>query len=178
MGVKYIITTKDNFIDYEEVAKKSKYKLLKNDDVFALGYGSNNLMSYEEFSKLKYPYSAEALMHYVVVDAKLKNTTFKSNLKEYHPTYSYTTKKLDIKSGKTYMINSNDGKLNIKLDSPLKNQLLFINFNMDYQQVCSMTEKNNDQTITINGITNKLTCKGYEYDNKTITFPTSLVKKT
>lgn len=170
MGVKYIITTKDNFIDYEEVAKKSKYKLLKNDDVFALGYGSNNLMSYEEFSKLKYPYSAEALMHYVVVDAKLKNTTFKSNLKEYHPTYSYTTKKLDIKSGKTYMINSNDGKLNIKLDSPLKNQLLFINFNMDYQQVCSMTEKNNDQTITINGITNKLTCKGYEYDNKNYNF--------
>ena len=170
MGVKYIITTKDNFIDYEEVAKKSKYKLLKNDDVFALGYGSNNLMSYEEFSKLKYPYSAEALMHYVVVDAKLKNTTFKSNLKEYHPTYSYTTKKLDIKSGKTYMINSNDGKLNIKLDSPLKNQLLFINFNMDYQQVCSITEKNNDQTITINGITNKLTCKGYEYDNKNYNF--------
>jgi len=32
---------------------------------------------------------------------------------------------------------------------------------MDYQQVCSITEKNNDQTITINGITNKLTCKGY-----------------
>ena len=41
---------------------------------------------------------------------------------------------------------------------------------MDYQQVCSMTEKNNDQTITINGITNKLTCKGYEYDNKNYNF--------
>lgn len=34
-------------------------------------------MSYEEFSKLKYPYSAEALMHYVVVDAKLKTLLLK-----------------------------------------------------------------------------------------------------
>ena len=67
MGVKYIITKKNNFIDYEEVAKKGKYKLLKNDDVFALGYGSNNLMSYEEFSIFNYPYCSVALMHYVVV---------------------------------------------------------------------------------------------------------------
>ena len=55
----------------------------------------------------------------------------------------------------------------------LDNKLLFIKFNLLDSNSCSV----GDNTITINGVSNKLTCRGWKYHNNNYTFRYTISNK-
>lgn len=154
-GNKYFISNEnENIIGYEKIKSIGNYNLYKNDSAFSIGYASNNLMSLEEYKKLSYPYNVEALMNNIIVDEKVK-TNYKTNIKEIK--IEKDNYILDLNKETTY---------NIKTKQSYKNKILIIRFDMNYTESCSI----GDTYITINNISNKLTCKGWKYHNKNYTF--------
>ena len=53
-----------------------------------------------------------------------------------------------------------------KLNETIKDKILIISFDMNYSDTCS----NQDTTVTINGVKNKLTCKEWRYYNQNKNF--------
>ena len=65
------------------------------------------------------------------------------------------------------MIESEEnGNMTIKLDNPYKEKMLFISFEMNYSESCLI----GDTHITINGVTNTLSCRSWTYHNKNYNF--------
>ena len=125
-----------------------------NNDAFSIGYSNNKLMSSKDFNKLSFPYSNEALMNYTIIDKDVQNN-YKSNIKE-----------INIEK-KDYKFNlEKDTNYKIKASKQYKNKIIFIKFDMKYNEKCPAK----DTYITINGISNKLTCKGWKYHNKNTSF--------
>lgn len=62
--------------------------------------------------------------------------------------------------------SKNDGRILLKLDEVITNEVLLIHFKMNDIPSC----KNGDTSITINGIMNKLTCGSWKYYNGNETF--------
>ena len=154
-GKKYFISNEDeNIIGYEKIKSIGNYNLYKNDSAFSIGYTSSNLMSLEEYKKLSYPYNVEALMNYIIVDKEVE-TNYNTNIKEIEIEKDNYT--LDLDKETTY---------NIKTKQSYKNKILIIRFDMNYIESCSV----GDTYITINDISNKLTCRGWKYHNKNYTF--------
>ena len=154
-GNKYFISNEDeNIIGYEKIKSIGNYNLYKNDSAFSIGYTSSNLMSLEEYKKLSYPYNVEALMNYIIVDKEVE-TNYNTNIKEIEIEKDNYT--LDLDKETTY---------NIKTKQSYKNKILIIRFDMNYTESCSV----GDTYITINDISNKLTCRGWKYHNKNYTF--------
>ena len=93
----------------------------------------------------------------------------KSNIKKVNLDISSTKyKNLNINEvNKKYIITAkNEATITMQLAKPLKNQVLFIRFNMGYQQ----TNEEGDTYIEINYVKNKLTSQGSVYDNKNFVF--------
>lgn len=167
MGNKYLYTKNNTMYGYKEIGEN----IYQNEDVLPIGYATYKVMSMEHYKELEYPYNVEALIKYVVADEKRMINDFKSDIKE----YSYDIKSLikdnkniEYKDGK-YIVDNNTGKdivLDIKEDTNLKNKILFINFDMEYNENCSV----GDQYIEIMGQKNIYTCKEWKYNNKNSNF--------
>ncbi len=161
-GNKYYLTNEDAPIGYEKVKETNKVKLYQNNDVFSLGYTNKNLMSEKEFNNLKYPYNIEALLNYTIVKEDVVSN-YQSNLKEINKVYNPL--KAKIKDNKYYLDLKEDQEFII--NEPIKaNKILIINFQMEYSESC----KKGDTSITINNITNTLTCKSWKYHNQNYDF--------
>ena len=156
MGVKYVVSKKDPGLYYEKIAGSGDFNLYYNSSAYPILYLSNQLGSDEKLEKLSFPYNVEYLMNNTVVsdnknasyDTKIKEYTDSSFLKEYN--FS-----LDKKRKKA-----------IDLPDELSNKILYVSFDMLYNQDC----RKGDTKITINGIENKLTCKEWKYHNQNNNF--------
>ncbi len=170
MGVKYIVNTSSPSIGYELVNQTKNYSIYKNDNVYPLGYVNSNLMSKKEFEKLEYPYNVEALMNNVIIDGEVPDSNkFVSNIEPLEIDYSNSSyQNLDItKNDKEILIKSKtNGQITIPLTEEINNELIFIRFNMNYEETC----KNGDTSITVNNVKNTLTCRSWKYKNSNSTF--------
>ena len=163
-GNKYYITTDKAPVGYTKIKEQNNIKLYTNNDVFTLGYATNNIMNEKDYNKLKYPYNNLALLNNIITKTSNTKTTYKNTLiktspKIYNPANAkVTNNKYEFKLDKdtAYKINKAEHNENIKI----------IKFNMDYTENCKI----GDTMITINNVSNKLTCKGWKYHNKNYVF--------
>jgi uncharacterized membrane protein YfhO len=167
MGIKYIIADDKNVpIGYQKLSNNDYLNIYKNDYIFSLGYSSNSLMSMKDLAKLDYPYRSEALLNNIVVD---KNVTsnYTSLLQKIDLSYTYVPNLDAAPNNEEYTVDSNkEEKITLKLDEPIVNKVLFIKFRIDKAAKCS----EGDISITINGVTNKLTCREWLYFNNNYDF--------
>ena len=162
-GNKYYLSNGDAPIGYRKIKEEGNIKLYQNDDVFSLGYASSNLMSEEDYDKLSYPYNVDAILNNTIVSSKVDNV-YQTKVKEISTDiYNIANARIendkyifDLKDDKDYTINREN----------VKDKLLIIKFKMNYSENCKV----GDTSITINGVSNKLTCKGWKYHNKNYDF--------
>ena len=168
-GSKYLITDKEPLIGYKEIAKENNLILYENKNVLPIGYASSNIMSLREFNTLPYPNNIDALLNYIIVNKSLDDI-YKSNINSIYPKITITKyNNLDyaLKDNNYLYINSLDGGyFNLNLNEIINNKILIIQFKMNKEKngtVCSTD-------ITINNITNSLSCSNWKYHNKNYTF--------
>lgn len=167
MGNKYLYSTNNQMYGYEEVDEN----IYTNPDVFPIGYATYQVMSLDYYKTLKYPYTMEALLNYIVVDEKRIINDYETNIEEYNYDFSSLIKDnpyIQEEDGK-YTVNNTTGKdlsIDVDVDENLKNKILIIDFNMNYDEKCSV----GDQAITIFGQKNVYTCKEWKYNNKNSNF--------
>lgn len=168
MGERYLVSSCErNYLGYIKLAEESNTCLYENENVFPLGYGSNQLLSETEFKTLFYPNRVEALLQTIVVP---HNTTSKKSFESEMEPITFLTSQFQVGDGleiepteNGYMIDANKkSKIIYTLKQPLVNKLLLIDFEVTKEPSC----KNGDLSITINGITNKLTCSSWQYKNE------------
>lgn len=165
-GNKYLYTTNNLMYGYEE----NKKNVFVNNDVFPIGYSTYKVMSLDNYKKLKYPYNMEALMQYIIVDDKRIIHDYKTSIVEYNYDISSLIKKnKSIKQEKDkYIVNNTKEELiiHLDLDQNLKNKIMMINFDMDYNESCSI----GDQYIEIFDQKNVYSCKEWKYNNQNSNF--------
>lgn len=175
MGNKYIMGSYLNELGYTKIKEIDGNYLYVNDNVFPLGYSKTKLMSTEDFNNLSYPYNAEALLNYIIVD-NVASSSYQTNIEQVTMDYSNIYQK-NIKITKyndyTLIESDNDGILRLKLHEPLKDKLLFIKFDLLEANSCTI----GDNAISINGILNKLTCRSWKYQNKNSSFEYTISEK-
>lgn len=167
-GTKYLLTKNDALLGYEKVASLNNINLYKNEDVLPIAYVSNKLMSRKEFLSLEYPNTIDALLNYVIVDENIENV-YTSNIKTYTGNYEMLEQEnLEIKNiNNHYQIRAEENaSLKIKLNENLENEILIIKFKMNKEKEGNACSSN----ITINNITNALSCSNWKYHNNNFTF--------
>lgn len=167
-GTKYLLTENDAPLGYKLVATQDNIKLYENEDVLPIGYSSDKLMSIREFSTLEYPYTIDALLNYVIVDDDIEDV-YKSNIKTYTKGYEIVEQKnLEIaKTNNHYLIKADqNASLKIKLNDILEDEILIIKFKMNKEKEGNACSSN----ITINNVTNALSCSNWKYHNNNYTF--------
>lgn len=167
MSNKYVIASNNPQVGYELKHKIDDLSIYQNNDVLPLGFASDKLIGKSKFDSLKYPYSSDVYLSSIIVDKELPNKP-KSNIQAYNLDIASMEKNnVDInkENGKYHIIAHKNAKINLKLKGSLKRQILFIRFNMEYQQ-----PGNKDTCIIINGVKNKLSSKGGSYPNNNFVF--------
>lgn len=166
MGIKYLIGDDLDIIGYNK-----ENGIYVNNDVLPIGYAKTNLINIYDYEKLVYPYNIEAILNNVVVNKEVSNN-YISNIDELNFNYELISDNVKIENNnKVYSFTSgNDGLITINLDKPIIGEVLMFKFDMLYNQNCSR----GDVLITVNGITNKLTCKQWKYHNQNHTFEYSI----
>lgn len=164
MGVKYLYSSLDLGLGYTKIADN----LYQNTLVSPIIYSQSNNINTKNYQNYEYPYNLELLLNNVVTD-DTSNTTFKSNIKEVNLDYKLIMNDGVIieKNDNQYILKVSDtGHLKIKLNEPLNKQLLFINIYGLKENSCSI----DNIQMTINNVSNILTCKTWIYKNKNNTF--------
>ncbi len=165
LGEKYMISNSKVGVGYILDSQNDKAAVYKNDFVLPIGYATSRLLSNEDYNKLSYPYNVDALLNYGVV--KKGNTNYVSNVSKKDIDYKVTglsNLAIDKEDDKYYINASSDAYL--KMDVETNDEILIISFKMGLSQSCSQ----GDTYITINNISNKLTCKSWKYHNNNYNF--------
>ncbi|MGN0992990.1 MAG: YfhO family protein [Bacilli bacterium] len=166
-GNKYYVSLGDAPVGYTLKSSFLDVKLYENDDVFSIGYASDKLMSLKEFKTLDYPYNVSALLNNIIVD------------KDVSSDFVSVVKKVDVdivnpalakeENGKYVFLLSEDKEYKLKREK-FDDKIMIIKFDMEYSNSCNNSDNKGDTSISINGIKNKLTCKGWKYHNKNYSF--------
>lgn len=161
MGEKYIISTKMLKDGYNLVSKKGKFYLYENTFALPIIYASKNNLTKKDINKLDYPEN---------IIAEYTKTLPKNNMLEKAEFEIKNKKNLTItKQGKIIKIKAEkNAKMTVVPKVSLEDKILFITFKNKFNRGCYHDK--NDQTITINNISNKLTCRDWKYHNKNYTF--------
>lgn len=163
MGAKYMYSNKD-MLGYEKVSNH----IYKNDNVLPIIYGTDRIISEKEFDNLKYPYTLEALFS-GVISKEDKNKEITKNTNSIDLDYDVKTiKGLKIEKKENYLnvVAKYKNNLVLKLKEPINNKVILIDFTLKEEWSCSK----GDSKITINGISNTLTCKSWMYKNRNNNF--------
>lgn len=167
MGEKYSIRSRSNKIGSHLLKEKDNLGLYENEHAFPVGYGMNYTLSEAAFHKLASHDRANALLKTIVVSNG--NTSFTSDWIELKG-----EGKAEIGSNLTvqkkesqYIVDAlKKDKIIYTLDQPLSNQIVWLEFTVEKEQLC----KDGDLSIVVNGISNKLTCSQWQYKNNNHTF--------
>ena len=171
MGNKYLLNSSNNMLGYERIFDG----IYRNEDVLPIGYSTSKIMSLDEYKSLNYFEKLDAYLNYAIVDGDYSDSYVKK-VKDYVPDYNVLeSKNLSIEedNGKYFIKASKDNKLVIKLNNVSDNDILLLRFKMLYDNKCS----EDDSYITINGVSNKLSCRRWKYHNNNYMFEYSLSGK-
>ena len=164
MGVKYIYAKDDVPTGYNKISKN----VYKNDNVLPMFYGISSLTNEKIFNKLIYPYNIGTLLNSVVVkDNSTKDVT--NTIEEINLDYEIEKQEnltIDKRDNYVRIKSKDNGKLVLKLNKDLNKDILIIKFKLKHTPSCNK----GDASISINGITNVLTCKEWVYKNRNKTF--------
>lgn len=166
MAERYVIgDCNRDYIGYTKRAEQDSICLFENPDVYPIGYGSNQLLSESMYQTLPYPQNVEALLHQIIIPEDVQSSEFTSQLKP------IVLKEREVQIGENIEVVTSDSIVQINvnkkdtivytLEEPIS-ELLWIDFEVIEEPSC----KDGDLSITINDITNKLTCSSWEYKNK------------
>ncbi len=168
MGNKYLLNSSNNMLGYEKIDDG----IYRNEDVLPIGYSTSKIMSLDEYKSLNYFEKLDAYLNYAIVDGDYSDSYVKK-VKDYVPDYNVLeSKNLSIEedNGKYFIKTSKDNKLVVKLNNVSDNDILLLRFKMLYDNKCS----EDDSYITINGVSNKLSCRRWKYHNNNYMFEYSL----
>lgn len=151
MGVKYVVSNKTN-IGYEKIKSSHGKNLYLNKFAYPVVYTTNSIGSKKQYDQLKFPYNMEYLMHYPVVEDG-NAIAYQTNIKkeDWNLLEQY---QFELKKDTTYTYPLKDS---------IKDKVIILSFSMNHNDIC---DKEEDKMITINGISNKLTCSDWLYYNK------------
>lgn len=151
MGVKYLVSNTNAPLNFEKIESSGDYSLYKNKNAFPIIYAVSDYGSLKQYNNLEFPYNLEYMMNYPVVESNKQNK------------YSTNIEKIDLKLKDRYKFSLDENKeYTYSLEKPIKNKYLIIAFEVNNNKSC----KYGDVSISINGVKNKLTCKGSYYHNK------------
>ena len=171
MGEKYLITNKNYKKMYKKIDRIDYTNVYRNDYVLPIGYATNKVISNKDFKKLPYPEKTINMLGKVVVGSKTNGKFIYTDSVNYHMTKSknITIKK---KPDRYKIVSKQDGVLYIKVDSSMKNKILFISFDLLDNESCNTR----DLSIKINDVRNTLTCKKWKYYNDNKNFHYTLIR--
>lgn len=168
MGNKYLLNSSNNMLGYERIFDG----IYRNEDVLPIGYSTSKIMSLDEYKSLNYFEKLDAYLNYAIVDGDYSDSYVKK-VKDYVPDYNVLeSKNLSIEedNGKYFIKASKDNKLVVKLNNVSDSDIVLLRFKMLYNNKCS----EDDSYITINGVSNKLSCRRWKYHNNNYMFEYSL----
>ena len=168
MGNKYLLNSSNNMLGYEKIDDG----IYRNEDVLPIGYSTSKIMSLDEYKSLNYFEKLDAYLNYAIVDGDYSDSYVKE-VKDYVPDYNVLeSKNLSIEedNGKYFIKASKDNKLVVKLNNVSDSDIVLLRFKMLYDNKCS----EDDSYITINGVSNKLSCRRWKYHNNNYKFEYSL----
>lgn len=158
MGEKYIYSNYELGYPYRKISNN----LYELDYVLPIMYATNKTISKNDYEALTYPNNIINLIGKNISN-KTNSDIIKANIID---DYSILESDgLDIeKNDLGYTVYANKiNHLKIKINSDLTNKLLFVDFNILKNNSCKV---DGDLNITINNISNKLTCKEWKYNNE------------
>lgn len=165
MGVKYLYSSTELGLGYTKIADNLYQNELARPIIYSTSNTTNNLT----YSKYSYPYNLEVLFQSVITEDE-SNTEITNAIKEYPLEYTIISNEgVEITSnteGFTITVE-NSGTIQLKLSTPIKNKLLFINLYGLKENSCSIGDS---IEMTINNVSNILTCRTWIYKNKNDTF--------
>lgn len=164
MGTKYLYSSKDLGLGYTKI----KDNLYQNDLAFPIIYGTDKVTSSDTYKNYTYPYNLEVLLKSAVVDNR-ENTNIQNDIEEISLAYKLIENNGVIinKDDNGYILKvDTEGYIKLKLLSPITNKLLFIDLYGLKENTCSI----DNIEMTINNVSNILTCKTWIYSNKNNTF--------
>ncbi len=165
LGNKYIVT--DDLDSY--FYKKDKDKVYKNENVLPIGYVKNKVMSLKEYENLPYPEQLYAYLNYVIIDDDNIESDYEKVFKKIDLDYEVLENNISYEEKENNIIinsDKNNNLVKLKINNNLENKILVIRFKMNYQERCGV----GDTYITINDQTNKLSCRGWKYNNNNYDF--------
>ncbi len=175
MGNKYIVGEVLDELGYETVAEQDGKYLYRNENALPIGYATERVMSYEQFESLSYPYNAEALLNYVIVeDAPV--CEYETTIEEITLDYDVAEQcGVTVSETEEYINVHSDGggEIVLNLKNDLDGKMLFISFEMLEANPSSV----GDSHISINGNVNKLSYSGWKYNNGNYSFEYTLSDK-
>lgn len=161
MGVKYIYSKEELKYPYKKISEN----IYENTNAFPIIYASNSVMNIDEFNTYGYPYKNYILLNSVVVDDKSNYNYNDINVEKLNINYKIISNDGVEIEDNTLKVNKK-GKLVVELEKELKDKILFIEISGLKENSC----KESAITMSINNISNSLTCKKWPYPNKNNTF--------
>lgn len=158
MGVRYLEATEHTLpVGYEIRSRSGTGVLAEREDVLPLCYGSVDLLSRQAYARLDFPENLEALTSVSVVEesqgANRAEDSFSSHFEELKP-----------KEGVDYEVKPiSQQEFTVIPKEPVKNQILAVSLRVHPKSRKAVT-------ITVNGITNKLSGASAPYPNHNETF--------
>ncbi len=171
MGIKYLLADKEVPYGYQLVKTYPQANLYETNNIYPLGFASSNILNKEEYQNLSFNEQLEAFNNNIIINQKSHNANLNTLSQKIKLDYKIIEQKNITlkKQNDHYIIKSlKNGQLLLSLNTPLKDNILIIRFKMNKIPDCSK----GDTSITINNITNKLTCQQWKYynDNKTFDY--------
>lgn len=183
MGIRYI-QAKEYALPwgYEPIARKGQTVIAENSQALPTAYTSASVMVQEEFEKLEFPYTLEALTKYTITpDWEIPTVTAKNFME----TSRITPVSIETLTGKEpaalfgdipsmdWNQEKQNGTLSVSLKKNMQISLPLLEPLKDKILICSFTvdsPKHKEVTIDINGIRNKLSGSNAPYPNQNHTF--------
>lgn len=165
MGVKYLYSEEDLGLGYTKI----KDNLYQNNLALPIIYGTSTLSSLTDYNKYIFPYNLDYFLQSTIIDDESITTNIKNNIQKTSLEYTITKNTgVDItKENNTYILKvDNQGSISLSLKNPLHNKILFINLSGLEANSCSI----DNIKMTINNVSNLLTCRTWIYSNKNNNF--------
>lgn len=163
MGAKYMYSDSD-MLGYEKVSKH----IYENENILPIIYGTDRIINEKEFDKLDYPYTIESLFKGVITKEN-SNIDISKSMRQTDLNYiikSSNGLKIEKKDNILNIIAEKNNNLVLELEENIRDEIILIDFKLKEEWDCSK----GDSKITINGVSNILTCKDWMYKNRNNNF--------
>ena len=172
MNVKYVIAKGNAPSGYKIIDQKGEYILYKNKNTMPLGFSTSRVMSKKDFNHIAFPWNMGTVFENIVIskDEKLKGEVINQSAFD----FTQVDLKNDIslienqknvairKEGKHFYIKADEGaSIEIPLKINMRDDILIVRFKVSDRG----NEADVDTSITINGLTNKLSSPLATYPN-------------